>query len=366
MKLAILSPSENQYSETFIEAHRKYLKGEIFYYCEGKHPNICNGQNINSRWNKVVSKFYSRVIKDPDYGTKAALSKSLKRNKIDVILAEYGVLAFHNIELIKKTNIPLVVHFHGFDASVYEETKKCNNYKEVFKYASYIIVVSKKMREMISELGCPAEKIILNTYGPQPEFEKVSPEFKEKALIAIGRFVNKKAPYYTILAFAKSVEKHSDAHLYLAGGGPLKEACENLVKHLKLEKNITFLGIITPEIFRSYLSKVYGFVQHSIRAKNGDMEGTPLAVLESSVSGLPVVSTIHAGIPDVIVNNETGLLCQEHDVEAMTTNMIKIFDDRNDSIAMGEKGKRHILSNFTISRHIDALDEIIDKAYRKI
>ena len=65
------------------------------------------------------------------------------------------------------------------------------------------------MREMISELGCPAEKIILNTYGPQPEFEKVSPEFKEKALIAIGRFVNKKAPYYTILAFAKSLEKHS-------------------------------------------------------------------------------------------------------------------------------------------------------------
>tara|TARA_B100000524_G_scaffold324920_1_gene207560 strand:- start:36 stop:1136 length:1101 start_codon:yes stop_codon:yes gene_type:complete len=364
MKLAILSPSENQYSETFIEAHRKYLKGEIFYYCEGKHPNICNGKNINSRWNKVFSKFYSRVIKDPDYGTKAALSKSLKRNKIDVILAEYGVLAFHNIELIKKTNIPLVVHFHGFDASVYEETKKCNNYKEVFKYASYIIVVSKKMREMISELGCPAEKIILNTYGPQPEFEKVSPEFKEKALIAIGRFVNKKAPYYTILAFAKSVEKHSDAHLYLAGGGPLKEACENLVKHLKLEKNITFLGIITPEIFRSYLSKVYGFVQHSIRAKNGDMEGTPLAVLESSVSGLPVVSTIHAGIPDVIIHNETGLLCQEHDVEEMTTNMIKIFDDRNDSIAMGEKGKRHILSNFALARHIDALDEIINKAYQ--
>ena len=96
------------------------------------------------------------------------------------------------------------------------------------------------------------------------------------------------------------------------------------------------------------------------------MEGTPLAVLESSVSGLPVVSTIHAGIPDVIVNNETGLLCQEHDVEAMTNNMIKIFDDRNDSIAMGEKGKRHILSHFTLSRHIDVLDEIIDKAYRKI
>ena len=64
-------------------------------------------------------------------------------------------------------------------------------------------------------------------------------------------------------------------------------------------------------------------------------------------------------------NNETGFLCQEHDVEAMTTNIIKIFDDRNNSIAMGEKGKRHILSNFPLSRHIDSLDEIMNKAYRK-
>ena len=50
----------------------------------------------------------------------------------------------------------------------------------------------------------------------------------------------------------------------------------------------------------------------------------------------------------------------------MATNMIKIFDHRKDSIVMGEKGKRHILQNFALSRHIDALDEIIDKAYRKI
>lgn len=365
MRIAILSPSENKYSETFIQAHKKYLEGEIFYYSGGKYPNECNGQNINGLWNKIFSKFYSRINKDPYFEKKNALRKSLKKNKIDVVLAEYGVCACHNLESIKKNKIPLVVHFHGFDASVEVEINKCNKYKEVFDYATFIIVVSQKMAEMIKELGCPKEKVILNTYGPQPEFEKITPEFTEKALIATGRFVDKKAPYYTILAFARTMDKHPDAHLYLAGDGPLKETCENLVNHLRLEKNVTFLGVITPETFRSYLGKVYGFVQHSIRANNGDMEGTPLAVLESSVSGLPVVSTIHAGIPDVIINNETGFLCQEHDVEAMTTNIIKIFDDRNNSIAMGEKGKRYILSNFPLSRHIDSLNEIMNKAYRK-
>ena len=161
------------------------------------------------------------------------------------------------------------------------------------------------------------------------------------------------------------MEKHPDAHLYLAGDGPLKETCENIVKQLKLENNITFLGIIKPETFRSYLSKVFGFVQHSIRAKNGDMEGTPLAVLESSISGLPVVSTFHAGIPDVIKNNETGLLSQEHDVEAMTANMIKIFNDRKGAMEMGQKGKVNIHINYSISKHIDSLDRIINQAYKE-
>ena len=365
MRVAILSPSENKYSETFIQAHKKYLEGEIFYYSGGKYPNECNGRNINSFWNKIFSKFYSRINKDPYFEKKNALRKSLKKNKIDVVLAEYGVCAFHNLESIKKNKTPLVVHFHGFDASVEVEINKCNKYKEVFEYAVFIIVVSQEMAEMIKELGCPKEKVILNTYGPQPEFEKTTPEFTEKALIATGRFVDKKAPYYTILAFARTMDKHPDAHLYLAGDGPLKETCENLVKHLRLEKNVTFLGVITPETFRSYLGKVYGFVQHSIRAKNGDMEGTPLAVLESSVSGLPVISTNHAGIPDVVINNETGLLSEEHDVETMKNNMIKIFDNRNIAISLGKKGKENILTNFSVSRHINSLNDTLKRTHEE-
>lgn len=365
MKIAILSPSENKYSETFIQAHKKYLDGEIFYYSGGKYPNTCNGLSINKLINKLFSKFYSRIIKDPYFEKKNALRKSLKRKKIDVVLAEFGGCAFYNLEEIKKNKIPLVVHFHGFDASVDVEIKKCNNYEEVFDYAKYIVVVSKKMAEMIKELGCPEDKVILNTYGPQREFEKIKPKFTEKAFIATGRFVEKKAPYYTILAFSRTIDKHPDAHLYLAGDGPLKEMCENLVKYLKLEKNVTFLGIIKPETFRSYLERVYGFVQHSIRAKNGDMEGTPLAVLESSVSGLPVISTIHAGIPDAIIDNETGLLCKEHDVETMKNNMLKIFDNRKMAISLGKKGKENILANFSLFRHINSLNDTLKRAHEK-
>ena len=85
------------------------------------------------------------------------------------------------------------------------------------------------------------------------------------------------------------------------------------------------MGVITPEEYRSELQNSLAFVQHSITAENGNMEGTPLAVLEASAAGIPVISTNHAGIPDVVLYEQNGLLCQEKDVQKMTDNIIKLL-----------------------------------------
>ena len=84
------------------------------------------------------------------------------------------------------------------------------------------------------------------------------------------------------------IQKQSSPHL------------ESKLQYYKLEQNVRFLGVITAEDFRELLSESLAFVQHSVTALNGDMEGTPLTVMEASSTGLPVVATLHAGIPDVI------------------------------------------------------------------
>src|SRR5690606_24279507 len=116
---------------------------------------------------------------------------------------------------------------------------------------------------------------------------------------------------------AQIAKNHPDASLIMAGDGVLLNMCQNLARHLEIEKQVLFPGVITPETYRELLSESLAFVQHSITAANGDMEGTPLAVLEAGAAGLPVISTKHAGIPDVIVDGKTGLLCVEHDVATM-------------------------------------------------
>lgn len=368
LNIAIFSPSQNPYSETFIQAHKKYLKGKVFYYygTKGSIKLEGKGQLKVTKIKKLQLRFTRKLYKKPfSYISDQVLLQSLKKNNIGVVLVEYGLHAHSLREVLKASGLPVVVHFHGFDASIRQVIKSCNNYKEVFSLATTIIAVSKKMEQMLLELGCPKEKLIYNVYGPQPEFSKIAPTFSKKQFIAIGRFTNKKAPYYTILAFKEVLKTHPDATLLMAGDGELLNTCKNLISLYRLENNIKLIGIITPETYRELLTESLAFVQHSITAANGDMEGTPVSILEASAAGLPVISTHHAGIPDVIIHEETGLLCDEHDVEAMANNMKRVLDDVNFAKQLGQNGKEHIKQNFSMERHIDKLQEVLITVSKK-
>lgn len=361
MNIAIFTPNQNPYSETFIQAHKTYLRDTVFYYYGQKNIQLEGVSHLSTPWERRWLNIKRKIFKKPSSSIQdTIIIKSLRKNKIDAVLAEYGNHAHFILPFIKKAGLSLVVHFHGYDASVTKTVENHKNYAAVFQYASKVIAVSHKMEEMLLEIGCPQEKLIYNVYGPQPDFLKVKPAFEKKQFIAIGRFTDKKAPYYTILAFKKAVEIHPDARLIMAGDGPLLNTCQNLVSYLGIRDQVEFPGIISPKAYRKLLAESLGSVQHSIIAENGDMEGTPLALMEASAAGLPVVSTEHAGIPDVIINGATGLLCEEHDVEQMAANMLMLLDNIELAQKLGQVGKENIAKNFSMERHIDSLQDILE------
>lgn len=362
-RIAMVSPSQDAYSETFIQAQKRGLKGDVYYYYGGALPLYLEGfgQLIHrsvSFWIKVQRKLGFKI----EAIEEKAFIFSLKKNKIQVVLAQYGPTSHRIVGICKQLNIPLITHFHGYDASVIEVINRCKNYKNVFEYSRSVIVVSKEMEKSILSLGCTEEKLIYNPYGPDSNFLDVQPQFSEPIFIGLGRFVGKKAPYYTILAFKKVLVQFPNAKLVIGGEGELYEVCKNLVSQLKIEENVLLPGILTKVDFSNYLSKSLAFVQHSVTALNGDKEGTPLAILEASAAGLPVVSTFHAGIPDVILDGETGFLIPEHDVDAMADKMIFLLENKIKAIQMGKNGRERILSHFTIEKHLRTLDELVDKA----
>ena len=365
-RIALVSPSHNSYSETFIQSQKKGLKGDIFYYYGGSVPVYLEGfgKLLTTRvklFNKLFVKFGLTKLGAQEM----AFHNSLKQNKIQVVLAQYGTTAHRIVSVCASLKIPLVTHFHGFDASIKEVVEGCSFYKEVFTYSTFVIVVSREMEKMLVEIGCPQDKIVYNPCAPQTEFSKIKPAYTKKQFVAIGRFTDKKAPYYTILAFKEVLEKHPKANLVIAGDGILYNTCQNLIKLYKLEKNISLLGIISPEDFRMLLKESLAFVQHSITSINGDMEGTPVAVLEASAAGLPVISTNHAGIPDVILDGETGLLSNEHDVKTMSSNMIKLLDNVDLAKTLGSNGKTRINKYFNMKQHLNKLQTVLDRVIVK-
>src|SRR5207237_305056 len=132
---------------------------------------------------------------------------AFRRHRVEAVLAEYGTTAVHVLPACRRLRIPLVAHFHGYDASmrsVLDEYRE--RYSTLFQHAGAIVVVSRAMQRALIALGAPADKVRYNPYGVDCQrFRGADPANAPRVALSVGRFTEKKAPQLTILAFAKVV-----------------------------------------------------------------------------------------------------------------------------------------------------------------
>lgn len=294
--------------------------------------------------------------------TTAAYLKVFRERKIEAALAEYGEMGVQAMYAAERARIPLIVHFHGYDASVnsvLEEHRE--TYPRMFRVASAIIAVSRAMQRKLIELGAPEEKVHYNPYGVDCDrFSGADPGAAPPLFIAVGRFTEKKAPQITISAFAKVLNACPDARLRMIGEGPLLEQSKQLANDLGISNTIEFLGAQDHSVVEREMQNARCFVQHSVVAPSGDREGTPVSILEAGATGLPVVSTRHAGIPDVVVEGKTGFLVDEGDASGMAERMIELAERPELARIMGNAARNHIKANFSKQHRISNLWNIIE------
>jgi glycosyltransferase involved in cell wall biosynthesis len=294
------------------------------------------------------------------------ISRFLRQRRIDVVLAEYGTTSAAITDTCARAGIPLIAHFHGFDASrrsVIEAYEM--SYRRMFAYASSVVAVSKYMRERLIRLGCPPEKLIVSPCGPSASFSTVVPAPHSNTIVAVGRLVEKKAPELLIKAFHKALSKRPELSLTIVGDGPLRSSCENLIRSLGLESHVSLTGVLSPDEIRDLFSRSFLLAQHSVVASDGDSEGTPVAIMEAGAASLPVVATRHGGIPDVIQDGVTGLLVAEGDVDGMAAAIATLAADRPRAREMGSRARERIQTEFSIDKHIGKIAAAILQATRR-
>jgi len=364
LNLCISKPNGINYSETFIDSQINLLPGNKKVVYGGFFPLFGHQKTylIKSRTNLIEYLIRKRIFHQKEIRVRTkAFAKYLAENKIQVVLAEYGLTGALIRESCEIAHVPMVIHFHGFDAHVRSVTDEyANLYKKAFAYADKIIAVSKPMRQSLIELGAPPEKVLLIPYGVDASlFTQCRPSENPLVFLAVARFAEKKSPLSTLSAFAKVLEQFPQAKLKMAGIGPLWEQAKLMAKSLGISSNVCFLGVQTPFQVAALMRTSRVFVQHSVIAPGGDSEGTPNSILEAAASCLPVISTFHAGIPEAVLDQVTGLLVKEHDIDAMVSCMCRLAADPELCDKMGLAARRHIELNYQLAIQIGKLAAVL-------
>jgi len=366
--LCVIAPQQHAYSQTFVRAHKEYLPARIKSLYASDYENLSDDDGPLVR-PELAGRLYRAIVRrslnvDWRYFQQQALERFLLRNKVDAVLAEFAPTATLVMDACAKLHIPLIAHFHGFDAYRRKTLEDFGaRYQQLFETAAAIVVVSRDMQAQVESLGAPASKIHYNSCGVEPAmFAGADPLHSPPIFVAVGRFVNKKAPHLTMLAFKTTLEKVPEARLLMMGDGPLLEACHQMRASLGLSGAVDLMGRCSHAEVASVMQNARAFVQHSIRTQDGDSEGTPVAVLEAAASGLPVVATRHAGIKEAVIDRKTGLLFDEGDISAMAEHMTRLANDAQLASELGKAGHEWVTSEYSMEKSISRLWSIIETA----
>jgi len=380
-RLAIVIPERNVFSESFIGSHIDGLFDDPLVVWGSPRPLFHgDGEGLLSGLWATAAKMLvfgqgmtaarahgavGRRLPDPVYSR--VLARFLQRADVEVVLAEYGPTAVAIMEACSISRTPLVVHFHGFDA--YQEetvTDLREPYERLFQTAFRVVVVSNHMLAHLVSLGSPAKRTVCNPCGVDVDrFQGARPEAAPPLLLSLGRFVEKKGPALTLRAFALVHAEEPQSRLVMLGDGPLRDECIDLARELGVGQQVRFPGSIDHDEVVAWMGRARCFVQHSLRAANGDSEGTPVAVLEASSSGLPVVSTKHGGIIDAVIDGASGFLVDEGDVEGMAGHMLRLVRDPELANTMGAAGRRHVEANYSSEKSLGRLRKVLVDATRR-
>ncbi len=359
--IALVTDKINQYSETFIHNQIKFLKGNVLVLGDG-YISEKFSEDRGATWNTVSRESKKRfwLLRKQKLSQEDSIVHLLKSKHVDVVLAQFGPVGVAWMPICKRADIPLIVHFHGFDAYRSDILSSVGlRYPELFKQAAAIIVVSHHMGRQLVNLGCLPEKLNFIPYGVDIDFFTPGNEPSQPQLLACGRFVAKKNPIKTIEAFNLAKKVIPNLQLTMIGDGPLLEASKNKVDDLDLNDSVRFAGVCLPEEVRDIMRDSMIFIQHSCIDDNGDAEGLPLAILEAGACGLPVVSTKHTGIPDTVIDGQTGFLVAEGDTKSMAEKITRLVWQKEERRRMRKAARKQIRTRFARTIYLSTLDKLI-------
>jgi len=287
----------------------------------------------------------------------------LNRKPYDIVHCHFGPNGLRGVMLreIGALQAKLITSFYGYDVSLSAPHSRPHSYARLFAKGDLFLAISDTMRRRLVELGCPEDKILVHRLGVDVKKFNVTlhaPPDGSMNIVTIARLVHKKGIEHGIRAVARLVQTGLQVKYTIVGDGPLRDDLEQLIQQLGLNKVVEMSGWRRRPEIADLLAKAHILLAPSITADDGDQEGTPVVLMEALAAGLPVVSTQHSGIPEVVEDGVTGFVVPERDVTGLAEKLRYLAEHPHEWSRMGQAGRVAVKRLFDIEKLNDRLVEI--------
>lgn len=321
------------------------------------------------------------VFKQPDSGFSGFLNtlcfhlnlslpfyrKVVETEQPDLIHAHFGFDGYRMYGIAQQSNTPLVVSFYGSDVSrLPTEFDWKRRYKKLAANAQAFTAASQLMKSQLIDLGFPEEKIQVIRFGVDVEKFNYQKDFSpDNRVIMVGRMVEKKGFKYALKAIYILKSNGRMIYIDLFGDGPLRKELEKLTKRLGIEDRVSFHGYVSNEKIRCELQNHGILLAPSVTASDDDKEGLPNTILESMASGVPVIASDHAAIPEAVFHQKTGLLVPEKDPKAIAEALEQLLDHQPDINKMRKKARNLIEEQYSVKHLVDTTENLYSQILKK-
>ena len=181
-------------------------------------------------------------------------------------------------------------------------------------------------------------------------------------LLTIARLIEKKGAQYAVQAVADVLKRHSNIEYNIVGDGPVKNTLEDLIEGLNIGNNVKLLGWRHQEEIIELMKHTDVLIAPSVVSGDGDEEGIPVVLMEALAQGMPVLSTQHSGIPELVQDGESGFLVPERNVEALADKLEILIKHPEIWSEMGRAGREYVERHYDI----DKLNDKLVKLYQRV
>ncbi len=353
-------------SETFISGQvRGYRRFRPFYIGRTRFGDAPSGSDVVMPKTGKIGQIRMVCLRDP-----SPMLKALGDRKPSLLHAHFAIDAVATLPLANRLGVPLITTLHGFDVttrpSVFLKSGRPSLVNAVLwrgqlqRKGALFVCVSDFIRNQALAAGYPEDRTITLPIGIDLERFLPSEERTPGLIVHVARLVEKKGTVYLLRALARIAAQHPDSRLMILGDGPLREELTREATALGISDRVTFAGMRSHAESIDLIGRAACVCVPSVTAASGDSEGLPTVIFEAGAVATPVLASRTSGIPEAVIDGETGFLAPERDVEAIADRLSTLLADSELQRRFGRRARALMQDNFDMARQTAKLEDWYD------